>query len=132
MYNSNTGEHESVGHFAADAFLDLPTGSGGLTAYTSFSSFNYGENYVSRWAGTGTVVYAHVGYYINSAKIMPYVAFQSANYEGFPDHRPTALDIGLNYHILDHNAKLTLEYHRIADDPREESSQLRLQAHIFL
>ncbi len=132
MYNSNTGSHESVFHFAADAFLDLPTPSGGLTAYASFTSFNYGKNYVSRWAGTGTVLYTHLGYFIRSTKLMPYVAFQSAQYEGFPDHSPSALDIGLNYFILGHNAKLTLEYHRIADDPREEIQQLRLQAHIFL
>lgn len=132
MFNSNTGAHESVSHFAADAFLDLPTNGGGLNAYASYQNFNYGDNYVSRWAGTGSVVYAHLGYYVKSANIMPYVAFQASNYEGLPDNNPSAIDVGLNYYILGHNAKLTLEYHKISDDPRETTSQIRLQAHIFL
>jgi len=126
MFNSNTGRHENIRHFAADVFMDLPTGAGGQTAYAAYMNFNYGKRYVSRWAGTGSVLYTHVGYY------MPYLAFQSANYEGFPGHQPSAIDVGLNYYILGHNAKLTLEYHKISDDPREEISQLRLQAQIFL
>ena len=55
------------------------------------------------------------------------------------------MDIGVNYFINGHNAKITLEYHRIGNDPREDGigstttqaaaqtfSQLRMQAHIFL
>jgi hypothetical protein len=118
-----------------DAFLDLPTESGALNAYASIMSFNYGDNYVSRWAGTGSVIYGHLGYYIKSAKVMPYVAYQNANYDGL-DVNPAALDIGMNYFINGHNAKLTLEYHSILNDPREgganDVSQIRLQAHIFL
>jgi hypothetical protein len=35
-----------------------------LNAYASFMNFNYGENYVSRWAGTGSVIYTQAGYLI--------------------------------------------------------------------
>ncbi|MEL7117929.1 MAG: hypothetical protein AAFO07_00760, partial [Bacteroidota bacterium] len=131
MYNTNTEDHESVFHFAFDAFMDLPTNGGGLTAYVSYMNFNYGNNYVARWAGTGSVIYGHAGYFIKSAKIMPYVAFQRANYEGFSQN-PSAFDVGINYHILGHNAKITLEYHTISNDPRESTRQIRLQGHIFL
>ena len=142
MYNNNNGEHENVIHFAADAFLDMPLfGNDCLNAYASFMRFNYGENYVSRWAGTGSVIYGHVGYKLPDSKFMPYVALQSASYEGFNDN-VLGLDVGLNYFILGHNAKLTLEYHTISNDVREggldasgniqDVSQIRLQAHIFL
>jgi len=142
MYNTATDEHESVFHFAVDAFLDMPTGQGGcFNAYASFMNFNYGEEYVSRWAGTGSVVYGQAGYLIPNTKFMPYVAYQSANYDGF-DESVSALDIGLNYFVNGHHAKLTLEYHQITNDIREGAisdfndnntlSQLRLQAHIFL
>lgn len=146
MYNTGTGDHESVFHFAADAFLDMPLGDDDcLNAYASFMSFNYGENYVSRWAGTGTVLYAQAGYLLPATKFMPYVAFQSGSYEGY-DYAVTALDIGVNYFINGHHAKLTLEYHQL-NDPRDtgfvsdqngnitgfgDLTQLRLQAHIFL
>lgn len=139
MYNETTQEHGSVSHFAVDAFVDVPAGQGGcLNAYAAFQSFNYGDNYVARWAGTGTNLYAQVGYLVPGTKFMPYVAFQSSNYEGYEDleSQPSALDIGLNYFINGHNAKLTLEYHTISNDPREgganDVSQLRMQAHVFL
>ena len=145
VYNSNSGEHENVSHFAADVFLDKPINGGGcVNAYASFMSFNYGDNYIARWAGTGTVLYGHLGVLIPGSKLMPYVSYQSGSYDAFDD--PTnAMDIGVNYFINGHNAKITLEYHRIGNDPREDGigstttqaaaqtfSQLRMQAHIFL
>ncbi len=135
MYDTEAATHENVFHFALDAFMDVPTKSGSVTAYASYIHFNYGENYVSRWGGTGSNFYAHFGHYFTDVKLMPYVAFQFSDYEGFEDN-PTALDIGVNYHLNGHHAKLTLEYHNISNDPREggaqDVSQIRLQAHIFL
>ncbi len=141
MYNAATGEHSSVGHFGLDVFLDMPSGTNGdaINAYLAFMNFNYGENYVSRWAGTGNVIYAQAGYYLKSANIMPYVAFNNGSYQGY-DAAVSALNVGVNYYINGHHAKLTLEYHRIAGDVREGAiptqddglSQIRLQMHIFL
>ncbi|MEM6380571.1 MAG: hypothetical protein AAF705_20470, partial [Bacteroidota bacterium] len=128
MYNTSSKTHQGVFHVAADAFMDLPTSTGSFNAYSSFMRFDYGDNYVSRWAGTGNVFYGHVGYFLKGAKIMPYIAYQNANYEGFSE-RVTATDIGINYFVNGHHAKLTLEYHRINNDPREgganDVSQLR-------
>lgn len=140
MYNDSTGTHENVSHFAVDAFLDMPVGEAGhaLNAYLAFQNFDFGENYVSRWAGTGNVIYGQLGYYLGAkSKLMPYVAYQSGNWDGYDDN-VSALDIGLNYFVNGHNAKVTLEYHSIMNDPREggavdgDLSQLRLQMHIFL
>ncbi len=136
MYDEEEALHSSVFHWAIDAFLDVPTTSGSVTAYASLLAFDYGDNYLSRWAGTGTALYGHVGHYFKSVKLMPYLAYQVGNYDAL-EKKPTALDIGLNYFINGHNAKLTLEYHRIADHPLEggidqDVTQLRLQAHIFL
>lgn len=142
MYDSSTNEHQAATHFAVDAFLDMPVGQGGcLNAYASVMSYNYGENFVSRWAGTGTVIYGQVGYLIPGTKIMPYVSMQSASYDGMSES-VSELNIGANYFILGHNAKITLEYHQITNDIREAAitdfqdnnvlSQIRVQAHIFL
>lgn len=140
MYNEGTGEHSGVSHFALDAYADMPTSSGdAFNAYASFSSYDYGDNYVSRWAGTGSSFYAQVGYFLKNAKLMPYVAFQSASYDGLDDSI-TATNIGMNYFVNGHNCKITLEYHNISGDVREGAiatgddslSQLRLQLHIFL
>ncbi len=81
-----------------DAFLDMPTEGGDINAHASFTNFNFGDDYVSRWADTGTAFYKQFGYFVKSAKVTPYVAFQSGNYDGLDDPI-SALDIGMNYFI---------------------------------
>lgn len=135
-FNQLSEEHEDVLHLAADVFLDYPfAGGNAIHAYASFMHFNYGKNFVSRWAGTGKVLYGQLGFYLKSFKLMPYLAFQYAGYQGFPDP-VTGFDAGVNYFLNGHHAKLTLEYHQISNDRREtstgEMAQLRLQAHFFL
>ena len=140
MYNTETLQHSSVRHFAVDAFLDMPVSSGAVNAYASIQKFNYGENYISRWAGTGTSLYGQLGYYLSGTKTMPYIAYSSSNFDGAVDP-VTSLNVGMNYFINGHNAKITAEYHHIGKDYREASitpggldnlSALRLQLHIFL
>jgi|GEM_PF-249690 len=140
MYNNETLQHSSVKHFAFDAFMDIPVSSGAVNAYAAIQRFDYGENYISRWAGTGTSLYGQLGYYISATKTMPYIAYSTSNFEGAVDP-VTALNIGLNYFINGHNAKITAEYHHIGKDFREaaitpggldEITALRLQLHIFL
>lgn len=130
----NHSRHVDIGHFAVDAYLDLPTRAGCINAYAALTQFNYGDNYVGRWSGTGTNLYGQLGYYVKSAKIMPYLSAQLGDYEGFDDNM-SSLNAGVNYFINGHNAKLTLEYHRISRDltpTRNNVSQIRMQAHIFL
>lgn len=140
MYDAQSGNHTSVSHFALDSFLDLPTSTGdAVHAYAAFTNFNYGDDYVSRWGGTGSAFYAQLGYFMKKAKMMPYIAIQNGSYDGLEDNI-SATDIGVNYYVNGHNCKVTLEYHKIKGDIREGAiatgddslSQLRLQLHIFL
>ncbi|MEM6360650.1 MAG: porin [Bacteroidota bacterium] len=136
-FNNSTGEHENVFHVAGDIFYDAPAPGGGINAYASFISFDYGGNYVSRWAGSGTNFYAHAGYFLSNLKIMPYIAYQSGSYDALEDNI-TSFDFGVNYYVNGHNAKITLEYHTIRGDYRDgpntdgDITQWRLQTHIFL
>ena len=141
VYNNTRDEHVAVAHFSADAFLDMPlAGDDCLNAYAAITRFNYGENFVSRWAGTGTHVLAQVGYKPKGSKFMPYASGQFANYEGMTDN-VGALDVGVNYFIAGHNAKLSAELHQVYNDAREggfnadgtpgDVSQVRVQAHFF-
>jgi len=137
VYDNAADEHDNVFHVAADAFYDAPLGNGAINAYASFISFDYGENYLSRWAGTGTNIYVHTGYYIPGLDIMPYVAFQTGNYEALEDN-VNSFDVGINYYVSGHNAKITLEYHTQSNDYRDapdtegDVSRIRLQTHIFI
>lgn len=142
MYNNVAQDHENVSHYALDFFMDRPLrGDDCLNAYASVIQFDYGDDFVSRWAGTGTTFYGHLGYKFPGSKIMPYIALQNADYDGW-DETVRSTDIGVNYFLNGHHAKITLEYHRIENDIREGAitdfgdnnslSQIRLQTHIFL
>jgi len=140
MYDTATGEHSGVSHFAVDAFLDMPVKNGAVNSYIAFQNFNYGENYISRWGGTGTALYGQFGYYLASAKLMPYIAASTGNFEGADDPINT-FDFGINYFVNGHSAKITAEYHTISKDFREAGlslngqenlAQFRLQFHFFL
>ncbi len=143
MYNGSKGAHSHVFHYAVDAYLDMPLSEEDcLNAYISFINFDYGKNFVSRWAGTGTAFYGQVGYKPAGSRFMPYLALQSASYEGL-DNDIQALDLGLNYFISGHHAKITLEFHSVFNDPREggtvpltgaaqDVEVVRLQAQVFL
>ncbi len=143
-YDGSKGEHVDVQHFATDIFLDMPVGqSGSVTAYASYIHFNYGDDWVGKWAGTGSNFYLHAGYYFKPLKLMPYVSFNSGRYNGNAElnrQSTDALNIGVNYFINGHNAKLTLEYHGIRPAANRNAqgsysgdvSQFRLQAAIFL
>jgi hypothetical protein len=139
MYDGVEQRHENVFHWAVDAFYDAPLGKGAINAYASYINFDYGENYMSRWGGTGHNLYGQLGYLFPKLSIMPYVAAQSGNYEAL-DENINAFDVGVNYYINGHNAKITLEYHSITNDYREAGTlatggdlqQIRLQTHIFL
>ena len=136
-FDTLSAQHEDVLHMALDVFYDAPAPGGGVNAYVSFINFDYGENYVSRWGGTGNNLYGQFGYFLDDLKIMPYVAFQTGDYEALEDN-VNSLDFGVNYYVGGHNAKITLEYHTIRNDFRDAPTtdgnvtQWRLQTHIFL
>lgn len=140
MYKEATQTHHPVRHVAADVYVDMPLDDQtALHAYASIIHFDYGNNYVSRWAGTGTVLYGQAGYLLQKLHLMPYLALQSGQYDGF-DKPVQTLDAGVNYFLNGHHAKLTLEYHRIKGDIREAGintqeesiAQMRLQFQVAL
>ena len=139
MYRPGNGGHLTARHFALDGFLDIPVHKGALHAYAAFTHFDYGRNYVSRWAGTGISWYGQAGYFMQAVKLMPYIAFNYCDFQGLEDPINT-LDVGLNYFVHGQHAKLTVEYHRIQGDIREVAiatqegvlSQVRLQMQVFL
>jgi hypothetical protein len=142
MYNNVTNQHQDVSHFGLDAYLDHPIGrSNGINAYASLMRFNYGENYMSRWAGTGINLYGHLGFYLHTLRVMPYASLQVGDYQAF-EQNITAQSFGINYLINKHHAKITLDYHQILNSPLEagldasgrpiDVKQVRLQLHVFL
>ncbi len=126
---------EDVSIFAIDAFYDAPIGDDGsaITAYTTYQSNDYGENYLYSAYGTGSMIYTHVGYVLSGdttkTRFQPYASYGSSSYDATSNNR-NILGLGINAYMSGHNSKLTLEYKN--QDYGTSTSSLTLQAMIYL
>jgi hypothetical protein len=126
---------EDVSIFAIDAFYDAPIGDDGsaITAYTTYQSNDYGENYLYSAYGTGSMIYTHVGYVLSGdttkTRFQPYASYGSSSYDATSNNR-NILGLGINAYMSGHNSKLTLEYKN--QDYITSTSSLTLQAMIYL
>jgi hypothetical protein len=121
-----------------DAPINAEKGTA-FNAYAGYYSTNYGSGYLRYngimnpangvtgsylagsqgnafpMFGTGSVIYAQAGYLLKKdlfgdrGTLMPYATFQSADYARL-DKRMNVYDVGLNWLIKGHNAKLSLDW----------------------
>jgi hypothetical protein len=118
----------------------INTGKGtALNAYAGYFSTNYGQGYLRYngimnpangvtvpylsgsqgnafpMFGTGSVIYVQAGYLMkkdllgSAGTLMPYATWQSADYDRL-DKRINVYDVGVNWLIKGHNAKLSLDW----------------------
>lgn len=133
---SGNPKGEDVSIFAIDAFYDAPLSNNGsaITAYAVYQNNNYGKNYAFGPYGTGSMLYAHVGYLFGGEKtqvrFQPYTSFSTNKYEASNDSR-NRLGLGVNAYLSGHNAKFTLEYGNQSFGSTSTSG-LTLQAMIYL
>ncbi|MGB3467060.1 MAG: porin [Cyclobacteriaceae bacterium] len=134
-------QSENVFHLAIDAYYDAPIGNGqAINAYAAFYNFNYGENYtLGTTYGTGSSVYGQVGYLLskfsNKGRLMPYISYSVRDYEAFENPGNT-FQVGANWFISGHNAKITIEYNSAIANytgfQPDRAGAIILQTHIFL
>lgn len=153
-----------------DAYLDMPLNKAkgtALSVYGVFYNFNFGTNYLRNIGilnlhssgatansfagagnaqptiGTGQIGYLQAGLILpklpNGTSFMPYLTATYKKFDRLKDPS-TQFGLGLNYFIIGHNAKLTLEYqtrpvYKVdgADVVRDGyKGEIILQTHIFL
>ena len=129
----------NIFHYSVDAFYEAPLHRGAITAYSTLMHFNFGPNWIGKNAGTGYAWYTHCGYLLPDKHFQPYLAFQLRK---FDEHKNSEREIGktlhagVNYFIIGHHAKLTLEYMRLYQSGHPKvrdpaSGRLSLQAQIY-
>ncbi len=129
-----------VSHFAVDAFYDSPLGKGAITAYAAYYFFDYGPDYtLGSTYGTGSSFLVQAGYLIpgtyHKFRVQPYMALNTSNFDAF-DNGGNGLRTGVNFFLVGHHAKFTLEYEAFNPDytgPRPDSrNSITLQAQVYL
>jgi hypothetical protein len=117
----------------ADVFVDLPlnrTAGTALTAYSVFYNYDFGPNYLRNIGilnvaqsggnfqptiGTGQIWYTQAGFLLpksilgDKGRLQPFAAFTYKNFDALQD-ASSQYDVGMNYYISGHHAKITLQY----------------------
>ena len=138
--------------YSVDAFYDTPLGTGGLTAYAAWYSFDYGPDYTlmvrdektntykpGQTYGTGNSFLIQAGYlfphFSDKVSLQFYAAFNTANFKAY-NNTGNMIRTGLNMFLNGQHAKLTLEYgstqNMYTGDKPGRKNTLTLQAQIFL
>jgi hypothetical protein len=131
------GEGENVFLFAVDAFYDAPIGDNGsaLTAYATYQSNNYGEDYNFGPYATGDMIYGHVGYVIpgdkTKTRFQPYLAYSTRSIDAIDDNA-NQFKVGANLFFTGHNSKLSFDYTNSKVGDGDATGVLTVQAMIFL
>ena len=154
--------------FGVDVFYDRPLNGGKnfVSLYSVFYNYDFGPNYIRNIGilnpeinfnptkasfngpgnaqptiGTGQILYTQLGFGLpkmkNGTQLMPYVTHTWKNFEFLnqPSHQ---YDLGLQWYINQHFAKITLQYSArpVYDLNRNKLNKLYgewiLQTHIFL
>lgn len=139
--NAGVVSGNDVTHFALDAFYDAPLGDGGgINAYAAFYNYDYGENFaLGTTYGTGSSYYTQVGYllpqFTEKGQLMPYLAYSSRDFEAF-ENAGNTFQLGANWFINGHNAKITMEYRSTLNNSTgiepDRVNGFTIQTHIFL
>lgn len=134
---------KNVTHLAVDAFYDAPIGeSSSITAYAKYQNSKMGDNYLQgNVVGNGNQFSGHVGYLLPKNtkegegqfrnRIQPYVGY---SYRDFKNLIKPAneLKVGGNWYVDGQNAKITIEYQKSFDQPKNMDDMITVQAMILL
>ena len=137
FYNFDYGP----GYLRNIGILNLHTNTESISANPN-TSWAGGGN-IQPTIGTGNIWYTQAGYLLpklkNGTAFMPYATFTYKNFERI-GKASGQIDLGLNYLVSNHNAKITLQYSTrpvyktVAGNPERNGSkgEFILQTHIFL
>ncbi|MEM9693643.1 MAG: hypothetical protein AAGA56_13935 [Myxococcota bacterium] len=133
------GREHDIALFGADVFIDKPFGDKGIlgafTGYAVYYRYEFGPDHLRNVGimnvaadgttlngpgaayptiGTGDHLYASAGYMLPTTwtglqRLQPYVSVQSSWFEA-RDEVALIPEVGLNWHLLGHHAKLTVAY----------------------
>ncbi|WP_439151148.1 hypothetical protein [Winogradskyella sp.] len=131
------GEGDDVLLFAADAFYDAPIGDNGsaITAYATYQSNDYGEDFFLGPYATGDMIYSHVGYVLpgdkTKTRFQPYVAYSTRSIDVIEDNA-NQFKLGANIFFTGHHSKLSFDYTNSKVGDGDATGIFTVQAMIFL
>ncbi len=116
--------------YAADAYVDLPVGKGGaVSGQLDYIHYDGGTTFTTLLKQD--TFFAEAGYYIKSAKVMPYFNYGNKDLSGRDTGDETRWAIGLGYMAFGHNLNLKAAYGKIDPKAGKSVDQFTIQMQAF-
>jgi hypothetical protein len=128
--DTQAGPGDNYQAWTVDAFLDHPlTDSVSVTAQVDYFSYDGGQTFPT--LAKQTAVFAEAGVYFKPMRLMPFVKYETRNFDpaGTPDE--VRYQIGLTYYRFGHNTNLKAAYSRLDPDVGNSSNQFTTQLQLF-
>lgn len=129
-FDMQAGPGDNYKAWALDAFLDTRlTDSVSITAQIDYFSYNGGQTFPT--LAEQTALFAEAGLYFKPMRLMPFVKFETQNFDAATANDIARYQAGFTYYISGHNANLKVAYSRLNPDVGEASNQFTTQLQVF-
>ena len=116
--------------YAADAYVDLPVGTnGGFSGQLDYIRYDGGTTFTT--LPKQSTFYAEAGYYIKSAKVMPFAYYGAKDISGRDAGDENRWAVGLGYMAFGHNLNLKAAYGKIDPKVGKSVDQFTIQMQGF-
>ncbi|MBK9090780.1 MAG: hypothetical protein IPL90_17765 [Holophagales bacterium] len=116
--------------YAADAYVDLPVGAGGaVSGQLDWIHYDGGTTFTT--LPKQDTIYVEGGYYIKSAKVMPFFTYGTKDISGTDAGDDSRWSVGLGYMAFGHNLNLKAAYGKIDPKIGKSSDQFTVQLQGF-
>ena len=129
-FDTQAGPGDNYQAFAVDAFVDYPlTDSLSVTAQVDYFDYDGGSTFPA--LTKQTAIFAEAGLYIKPMRLMPFVKYETRDFDpaGTPDD--VRYQVGLTYYRFGHNVNLKVAYSRLDPDVGNPSNQFTTQLQVF-
>lgn len=129
-FDMQAGPGDNYQAFAIDGFLDYPlTDSVSITAQVDYFMYDGGQTFPT--VVEQNAIFAEAGLYFKPLRIMPFVKFETQNFDPAAAVDNTRYQAGFTYYISGHNANLKVAYSRLDPDVGNASNQFTTQLQVF-
>jgi hypothetical protein len=124
------GPGDNYRAWTIDAFLDHPlSDSVSVTAQVDYFAYDGGQTFAT--LAEQTAIFAEAGLYFKPARLMPFVKFETQNFDAAATSDIARYQAGFTYYISGHNANLKVAYSRLNPDVGDASNQFTTQLQVF-
>jgi hypothetical protein len=129
-FDMQAGPGDNYKAWTIDAFLDYPVGdSVSVTAQVDYFAYDGGQTFPT--VTEQTAIFAEAGVYFKPLRLMPFVKFETQNFDPVGANDNARYQAGFTYYISGHNANLKVAYSRLNPDVGNDSNQFTTQLQLF-